>query len=135
MREAGHLEEAEKILRQAISIDPSDGDEGRGDRMRVYAELAEVRAARGDQKEADFYTRSRCCLGDPMLSEDADQFYSAGLLKRAVAMYEEGLNHFADAYCIQSRLAIQLSALGMTDAAEEHYRRAFELMPDSFGQA
>jgi tetratricopeptide (TPR) repeat protein len=49
-------------------------------------------------------------------------------------MYEEALKHFADAYCIQSRLAIQLSALGMNEEAEAHYRRAFELMPDSFGR-
>jgi tetratricopeptide (TPR) repeat protein len=131
LRGQGRLEEAEKFLRQAISIDPSDGEEGRGDRMRVYAELAVVRASRGDQKEADFF---REVVKAIRLSEDADQFYAAGLLKRAVGMYQEGLNHFSDAYCIQSRLAIQLSALGMTAEAEEHYRRAFELMPDSFGR-
>jgi tetratricopeptide (TPR) repeat protein len=44
------------------------------------------------------------------------------------------LKLFADAYCIQSRLAIQLSELGLHDEAEAHYRRAYELMPDSFGR-
>ena len=68
------------------------------------------------------------------LSEDADQFYQAGLLKHAITMYEGALNHFSDAYCIQSRLAIQLAALGDNAGAEEHYRRAYELMPDSFGR-
>lgn len=131
LRQQNELEAAEKLLRQAISIDPSDGEEGRGDRMRVYAELAEVRAARGDKKEADFLNEVVKAI---RLSEDADQFYAVGLLKRAVAMYEAGLKHFSDAYCIQSRLAIQLSALGMSEAAEEHYRRAYELMPDSFGR-
>jgi tetratricopeptide (TPR) repeat protein len=58
----------------------------------------------------------------------------AGLLKRAIKMYEDSLTHFADAYCIQSRLAIQMSALGMNEQAELHYRRAYELMPDSFGR-
>ena len=130
-REQNQLEAAEKILRQAISIDPSDGEEGRGDRMRVYAELAEVRAARGDQKEADFFGEVVKAI---RLSETADQFYAAGLLKRAVGMYQDGLKHFSDAYCIQSRLAIQLSALGLAEEAEQHYRRAFELMPDSFGR-
>jgi tetratricopeptide (TPR) repeat protein len=44
------------------------------------------------------------------------------------------LNEFADAYCIQSRLAIQLAALGRHEEALKHYQRAFELMPDSFGR-
>jgi tetratricopeptide (TPR) repeat protein len=131
LRQKNQLEEAEKAVRQAIAIDPSDGEEGRGDRMRAYAELADIREARGDQKEAGFY---REVVKAIRTSEDADRFYAAGLLKRAVAMYEEGLTHFADAYCIQSRLAIQLSALGKNQEAEDHYRRAYELMPDSFGR-
>ena len=131
LREEGKLEESEKVIRQAVSIDPSDGEEGRGDRMRVYTELAEIRDARGDKKEADFY---REVVKAIRMSEDADQLYQAGLLRRAIAMYETALNHFADAYCIQSRLAIQMADLGLEDQAEEHYRRAYELMPDSFGR-
>ncbi|HEY4416301.1 MAG TPA: hypothetical protein VGO57_11470 [Verrucomicrobiae bacterium] len=131
LRQMGQLEAAEKIIRQAIAIDPSDGEEGRGDRMRAYAELADILDARGNRKDADEY---REVIKAIRLSEDADQFYAAGLLKHAVGMYQEGLSHFSDAYCIQSRLAIQLSALGMNAEAEEHYRRAYELMPDSFGR-
>jgi tetratricopeptide (TPR) repeat protein len=131
LRQQGNLEEAEKIIRQAISIDPSDGQSGPGDRMRAYAELADIREARGDQKEADF---NREIVKAIRLSENADQFYTVGLLKRAIAMYQEGLSHFSDAYCIQSRMAIQLAAMGDNQAAEEHYRRAYELMPDSFGR-
>jgi tetratricopeptide (TPR) repeat protein len=131
LRLQGKLEEAETLARKAISIDPSDGEEGPGDRMRAYAELAEIRAARNDQKEADFFRGVVSAIRE---SEQADQFQAAGLLKRAVKMYEDALNHFADAYCIQSRLAIQLADLGMHQQAEEHYRRAYELMPDSFGR-
>jgi tetratricopeptide (TPR) repeat protein len=131
LRQQRQLDQAEKTIRQAIGIDPSDGEEGRGDRMRAYAELADILEARGDKKEADTY---REVVKAIRLSEDADQFYMAGLLNRAIAMYEEALNHFSDAYCIQSRLAIQLAALGKIAEAEEHYRRAYELMPDSFGR-
>jgi len=131
LEQEGRLEEAETTVRQAIAIDPSDGESGRGDRMRAYAELADIRAARGDQKEADFY---RQIVKAIRISEDADLYYEAGLLKHAIAMYQEGLDHFADAYCIQSRMAIQLAAMGKTAEAEEHYRRAYELMPDSFGR-
>ena len=131
LRQQNQLEAAEKAVRQAIAIDPSDGEEGRGDRMRAYAELADIREARGDKKEAGFF---REVVQAIRLSEEADQFYAAGLLKRAIPMYEAALKHFSDAYCIQSRLAIQLSALGLNEEAEEHYRRAYELMPDSFGR-
>ena len=131
LRQQNQLAEAEKIIRTAIAIDPSDGEEGRGDRMRAYAELAEILDARGNKKDADAY---REIVKAIRLSEEADQFYAAGLLKHAITMYEEALHHFSDAYCIQSRLAIQLSALGKHAEAEEHYRRAYELMPDSFGR-
>jgi tetratricopeptide (TPR) repeat protein len=131
LREQGRLDEAEKTARQAIAIDPSDGEEGPGDRMRVYAELADILDERGMTNDAQTYCGAVTAI---RLSEQADQFYLAGLLKRAIAMYEQALTHFADAYCVQSRLAIQLSALGLNEQAEEHYRRAYELMPDSFGR-
>jgi tetratricopeptide (TPR) repeat protein len=131
LRQQNQLDEAEKIIRQAIAIDPSDGEEGRGDRMRAYSELATILAARGDNKDADDYSN---VVKSIRLSEDADQFYTAGLLKHAIGMYEQALNYFSDAYCIQSRLAVQLAALGKVAEAEEHYRRAYELMPDSFGR-
>jgi len=131
LRQANQPVEAEKIIRQAIDIDPSDGEEGRGDRMRAYSELADILAARGDSKDAGDY---RNVVKAIRLSENADQFYTAGLLKHAIGMYEQALNYFSDAYCIQSRLAIQLAALGDNAEAEEHYRRAYELMPDSFGR-
>jgi len=131
LRRQNKLEPAETTVRRAISIDPSDGEQGPDDRMRAYAVLAEIRDARGDKKEADFF---RGAVSAIRLSEKADRYYSAGLLKRAIRMYEDSLKLFADAYCIQSRLAIQLSELGMHEEAEAHYRRAYELMPDSFGR-
>jgi len=131
LRQENQLAAAENSIRQAIAIDPSDGEEGRGDRMRAYSELADVLTARGDGKDADDY---RNVVKAIRLSEEADQFYTAGLLKHAIGMYEQALNYFSDAYCIQSRLAVQLAALGKNAEAEEHYRRAYELMPDSFGR-
>lgn len=68
------------------------------------------------------------------LSEEADRYHQAGLLTRAIAMYEEALGYFSDAYCIQSRLAIQLAAVGRMEEAEAHYTKAYELMPGSFGR-
>lgn len=127
----GKLEEAERVAREAIKIDPSDGEEGSGDRMRVYAVLADVLAARGDAKQAEFF---RGVVRAIRKSELADKLNAQGLLTRAILLYKESLNDFADAYCIQSRLALRLSEQGDWKGAEEHYRRAYELMPDSFGR-
>jgi tetratricopeptide (TPR) repeat protein len=131
LRTHQRLAEAEQAARQAIAIDPTDGEEGPGDRIRAYAELAEIRAARGDTNEAETL---RGVVLSVHQAELADQFHAAGLLKRAVAMYQDSLNRFADAYCIHARLAVQLSDMGLHQQAEEHYRRAYELMPDQFGR-
>ncbi|MGV3771431.1 MAG: tetratricopeptide repeat protein [Verrucomicrobiales bacterium] len=124
-------DEAEKIVRQAIAIDPSDGEQGRGDRLRAYALLGEISRAQGKEKEAEFLAGAIKAIRQ---SEQADLFYATGLLGKAIKMYEESLTYFADAYCIQSRLAIQLSQMGMQEQAEAHYAKAYELMPDSFGR-
>jgi len=128
---AGKPEEAEAVVREAIAIDPSDGEQGKGDRMRAYAVLADIREGRGDAKEAAFF---REVVRAIRLSEEADSVAAAGLLSRSVAMYREALTHFSDAYCIQSRLAIKLMAQGKAQEALVHYRKAYELMPDSFGR-
>jgi tetratricopeptide (TPR) repeat protein len=129
--EAGKVDEAEQIIRKAVTVDPSDGEQGPNDRMRVYAILADIRERKGDKKEADIL---RGAVKAIRLSEQADQFAAAGLLKRAVQMYRDSLKHFADAYCIQSRLAVQLSEMGLHSEAEAYYQKAYELMPDSFGR-
>ncbi len=131
MQRSGKLEEAEALARKAISIDPSDGEQGPGRRMRAYAVLADIREARGDKTQAEFF---RGAVKAIRLSETADRYYEAGLLKKAVSMYQDSLVLFSDAYCIQSRLALRMTELGMHDQAEEHYRRAYELMPESFGR-
>ncbi len=127
----GDLDAAEKTIRQAIAIDPSDGEQPRGDRMRAYAVLADILEKKGDAKTA---STMRGAVTAIRLSEEADRVYSAGLMSRAVAMYDEALGHFADAYCIQSRLALRLAELGRNEEAEAHFRRAYELMPESFGR-
>jgi tetratricopeptide (TPR) repeat protein len=128
---AGRLDEAEAVAKAAVAIDPSDGEQGKGRRMRVYTVLADIREAKGDANQAAFF---RGAVQAIRIAENADDYYSAGLLQRGIKLYEEALTHFADAYCIQSRLAIQLASQGKLAEAEVHLRRAYELMPDSFGR-
>ncbi|MES2571955.1 MAG: tetratricopeptide repeat protein, partial [Verrucomicrobiota bacterium] len=129
--DAGRIDEAEKTIRAAIAIDPSDGEQGKGDRMRAYAILGDILEKKGDAAQAGIM---RGAVAAIRLSEEADEWWEAGLLSHAVGMYEEALLRFADAYCIQSRLALRCSELGDFDKAEQYYRRAFELMPESFGR-
>lgn len=131
LSDAGKLDEAEKAAKAAIAIDPSDGEQGKGDRMRVYAVLAEIMGKKGDREQQAFLNRVVSAI---RLSEDGDDWWSAGMRKRAITIYEESLKQFADAYCIQSRLALRYSEMGDFGKAEEHFRRAFELMPESFGR-
>ncbi len=131
LQQSGQHEASEQSIRAAIAVDPSDGEQGRGDRMRAYAVLAELLDARGDGAAAGVY---RGAVAAIRLSEQADELHALGLYRRAFDTYREALEHFADAYCIQSRLAVQLSKQGLQEQALVHYRRAYELMPDSFGR-
>jgi len=127
----GNVGEAEETVRAAIAIDPSDGEQGKGDRMRAYAVLADILDKKGDAEQAQVMHGA---VKSIRLSEASDDLWAAGLLTRAVKGYEAALSHFADAYCIQSRLALRYNELGEFEKAEMHYRRAFELMPESFGR-
>ena len=131
LADEGKLEEAERMAMAGIGIDPSDGEQGSGDRMRAYEVLAEILKKRGDPEKSDFMSSVVKAI---RLSEVADKWWAADMTGRALPIYEQALGIFADAYCIQSRLALRYSDLGQFDKAAEHYQRAFELMPSSFGR-
>lgn len=128
---AGDIAKAEATVGRAIATDPSDGEQPKGDRMRAYAVLREVALKKGDEKQAEFLAGVLAAI---RRSEDADDLAEAGLTARAIEEYQLALKSFADAYCIQSRLARTLAEQGREAEAAEHYKRAFELMPDSFGR-
>lgn len=131
LKKQGKLEEAEKVSRQAISIDPSDGETKNGRRLFAYSVLADIREARGEKEDA---ANLRQAVAAIRHAEEADKFMELGMIRRSIDMYKDALVMFNNAYCIQSRLAIQLMQQGRVKEAEEHYRRAYELMPDSFGR-
>jgi tetratricopeptide (TPR) repeat protein len=128
---AHRYEAAEESARRAIAIDPSDGEQGVNDRMRAYAVLADALEGKGDPAAAQGLRRAVAAI---RLSEQADELHKLGLYQRAFAGYRAALAEFSDAYCIQSRLAVQLGRSGHHEEALKHYRRAFELMPESFGR-
>jgi tetratricopeptide (TPR) repeat protein len=99
--------------------------------MRVYAFMAQALRGKGDNAKAKFFED---VVRSIRLAETADRWFETGAYAHAIAFYRQALGFFQDAYCIQSRLAVRLAAEGKIDEAAEHYRRAFEQMPDSFGR-
>lgn len=126
----GNLAKANAAIQKAIQLDPSDNDQPHGARLLAYAALAQIHRAQGKETDAKIYEEAVTAI---RIAETADDLLNAGLQRRGVKRYDEALTHFADAYCIQSRLAIQKDSLGASADAEKHYQRAFELMPKSFG--
>ena len=131
LQQSGKLDEAEMVVRHAIAVDPSDGDMGKNKRMLGYKVLSQILATKGNEKDSKFFMSVVDAI---RLSENADDFMVAGLVRQAISMYSDSLKIFADAYCIQSRIAVNLANEGKTAEAIEHFKHAFELMPSSFGR-
>jgi tetratricopeptide (TPR) repeat protein len=131
LQQLGRMQEAETTARAAIALDPTDGTSRFGRRLKAYAVLGDIRAAAGDEKEAQ---NLREIVRAVRIGEQGDDLADAGLILRAQKLYDEALKHFADAYCIHFRLAVQLVKEGRPKEAAEHYRRAYELMPSQFGR-
>lgn len=129
--QAGNLSDAERAARAAIAVDPLDREQGRRGRLRSCAVLAEVLGRQGGSAEAAQIDRA---ISATRAAEDGDRLRAAGLLTRAVGVYEGAAKTFENAYCIHSRLAVELEALGKASEARAHYERAFALMPQSFGR-
>lgn len=129
-RRDGNLDLALQTIEQAIALDPSDGDHGKDSRMFCYEVLARVHADAGRKEKADFF---RSVVDSIRQGEAADDYLYAGLIKEATERYQKALGKFEDAYCLQSRLAMTLARNGQFDESVKHFKKAFELMPVSFG--
>jgi len=127
----GNLNEAEKVAREALRVDPTDGETKAGDRVRGYAILADILEAKGQKDDAAFF---RKVVESVRIAEQGDALTAAGLITQSLEQYEKAQSLFANAYCVQWRLAKRLDAIGDKEEAEKHYRIAFERMPEQFGQ-
>lgn len=127
----GKWSEAKELFEKARAIDPSDGGQEPGRRMRVYEELALADSALGNLEASKTWKQVVQAIRQ---GEEADKYYKLDLTTQALALYKNALTQFEDAYCIQSRLAVQLDKVGDSEQALVHYKKAFELMPSSFGR-
>jgi len=131
LRRMKRLEEAEQNARRAIAIDPTDGDQMRGDRVRAQAVLSEILEERGKAEEAKMY---KDLVRAVRIAEEGDAFAGHIFTKRSIELYKEAEAVFPDAYCIHWRLAKQFRQQGLIDETRKHFVRAFELMPGQFGR-
>lgn len=131
LRRNGQAKEALTLIKQAVAMDPSDGETGAGRRMMAYVIWGRIAQ---DLKDPATVKQMKEIERAIRRAEEADRLDQAGLATRAIAGYAEALKIFGDAYCIQSRLAVRLASEGRLKEAAVHYERAFELMPDSFGR-
>ncbi len=129
-RRQGKLALAYKTVNRAIALDPSDGEQGKETRMEVYHVLSKIYKDQGNLEKSKFFNEVMLAIRE---GEKADDFLYLGMRKEAIRRYQEALGHFSDAYCLQSRLAKSLASEGRWDEAKVHFKRAFELMPVSFG--
>ena len=127
----GKFAEAEKTIRQALKVDPTDGETGAGTRVRAYAVLAEILEALKMEKDAAFF---RKVVSAVRLAEEGDEYTQAGMISKSLELYQKAEQDFVDAYCVQWRLAERLYAMGEHAEAEKHYEIAFERMPEQFGR-
>ncbi len=130
LRRLGRLAEAEKLARAAVALDPTDGDAGPNRRLMSYVLLSKILH---ELKNPDAETYDHI-VSAVRQSEKADKFRAAGLLPQALALYREASATFSGAYCVEARIALTLADQGKHAESLEHFKRAYELMPASFGR-
>lgn len=129
-RRNGDPDSAMELIQEAIALDPSDGDHGKNSRMFCYEVLARIHRDTGRDEKAKFFDQVVEAIRQ---GEVADDYLHVGLIQDATERYQEALGQFEDAYCLQSRLALTLARNGRFKESVKHFRKAFELMPVSFG--
>lgn len=129
--ESGQAAQAEAVIRQALKVDPTDGEQQAGERVRAYAVLADILKSLGKTEDAVFFEN---VVKSVRMAEMGDRYKRAGLLSQSLALYTQAEVLFGDAYCVQWRLAERLYELGKFEEAQAHYKIAFERMPEQFGQ-
>ncbi|MCL2105021.1 MAG: hypothetical protein FWH21_08235, partial [Kiritimatiellaeota bacterium] len=55
LRRLKRLEEAEQVIRHALKVDPTDGEQPAGERVRAYTVLGDILADRGKAEDAKFF--------------------------------------------------------------------------------
>lgn len=131
LHRAGDLQGAEEAARLAMKVDPTDGEQPKGQRLLSYKVLADILADAGQTSEAQTLKRIVAAV---RLAEQGDELNEIGLADQAIEIYRKASADFADAYCVEWRLARRLQEQGDDEGAQRHYEKAFQMMPNQFGR-
>ena len=121
-------EEAEQSIRQALAVDPTDGDGGPSSRPLAHAVLGDILEHAGDTKGA---AEARRFVEAVHLGQEADTLSGIGSSTRAVGLYAKAVSIDPDLAFLQYGYAAQLAALARFEEAAAHFERADELLPAS----
>jgi tetratricopeptide (TPR) repeat protein len=119
------LDEAERLARAAIAMDPMDANPFPGARMLAYGVLRETLLAKGDATQAQ---RLEAVLKSVRKAQEGDAFRRAGLTGKAIGLYGESIALWDGAWWPRGRLHDALKEIGRGKEGEVHYRRGIELM-------
>lgn len=131
LRRAKRFNEAEDAARKALAVDPTDGNEPAGLRAYGYEVLAAICEAQGQNQEA---MSLRNLVRAVRLAEEGDELAELKLFSEAKQRYAEATKISNDVYWIHLRLADLLMKQGQRGEAAEHYRKAYQAMPDQLGR-
>ncbi len=126
---AGKLPEAENQVLAALALIPRDTEAGSKNLLLAQTVLAEIQEKKGDPALA----ATRDTLAGLRLAAEADAWWQAGLSTQALALYEKALAAFPQDCHPHAQLGLLYEQRGNVAKAEEHYRSAFELMPQAAG--
>ena len=118
-------QEAEKSIRQALAVDPTDGDGGPATRPLAHAVLGDILERADDPKGA---AEARRFVEAVHLGQEADLLSGIELATRAVGPYARVVEIDPDIASLQYRYAVVLATLGRFEEAATHFARADELL-------
>ncbi len=118
-------QEAEKSIRQALAVDPTDGDGGPASRPLAHAVLGDILEHAGDPQGA---AEARRFVEAVHLGQEADTLSGVGLYPRAVGLYAKAVDIDPNITSLQYRYGVVLAALGRFEEAATHFSRADELL-------
>ena len=122
--------EAERVVRQAIALDPSDSHAVKGQWQKAYDVLAQIQAARTNAAAGSLTERATHAAA---LMERGAELAQSNLDSRAAALYVAAAKLWPESAAIQVQTGRLLESLGRNREAEGHYRAAFRLLPDQLG--
>jgi tetratricopeptide (TPR) repeat protein len=128
----GRVKDAEKETLKALKIDPLNGNWINDAKVETQKLMGEILAAQGKKEESHKW---KSAVEATRLVELGDKFCEAGLTQGGIGHLRKATIKAPNSFYAHARLASELYEAGRIGEAKPHYKRAFQLLPSSFGAA